>query len=95
MLPHLSLTHTHAPLTQIPLYPSTDTLLRKSTPSISTSRTITKEKVRVSKYGSLHETAFLHGDLDEQIYMQQPEGFKEPNKEEYVCLLQKSLYGLK
>jgi len=41
------------------------------------------------------KTAFLHGDLDEQIYMQQPEGFKEPGKEEYVCLLKKSLYGLK
>ena len=39
--------------------------------------------------------AFLHGDLEEEIYMQQLEGFKEPSKEDYVCLLKRSLYGLK
>ena len=27
--------------------------------------------------------------------MQQPKGFKEPGKEDYVCLLKRSLYGLK
>ena len=40
-------------------------------------------------------SAFLNGDLDEDIYMKQPEGFtskKFPNK---VCKLKKSLYGLK
>lgn len=41
------------------------------------------------------KTAFLHGDLEEVIFMQQPEGFKEPGKEDLVCRLQKSLYGLK
>ena len=41
------------------------------------------------------KTAFLHGDLEEEIYMQQLEGFKEPSKEDYVCLLKRSLYGLK
>ena len=41
------------------------------------------------------KTAFLHGDLEEEIYMQQLEGFKEPGKEDYVCLLKRSLYGLK
>ena len=35
------------------------------------------------------KTAFLHGDLDEDIYMQQPEGFKAPGREELVCRLQK------
>lgn len=41
------------------------------------------------------KTAFLHGDLDENIYMVQPEGFQIAGKENLVCKLSKSLYGLK
>ncbi len=40
-------------------------------------------------------TAFLNGDLQEEIYMEQPEGYTVPGKEEMVCRLKKSLYGLK
>ena len=41
------------------------------------------------------KTAFLHGDLQEEIYMQRPEGFEEEGKDKLVCRLKKSLYGLK
>ena len=40
-------------------------------------------------------TAFLNGDLNEEIYMQQPDGYKKTGDEELVCRLRKSLYGLK
>ena len=47
------------------------------------------------------KTAFLNGELNEEIYMEQPEGFKMPEalsskpKELYSIKLQRSLYGLK
>ena len=41
------------------------------------------------------KTTFLNGDLDEEIYMEQPEGFIVPGQEKKVCRLVKSLYGLK
>ena len=40
-------------------------------------------------------TAFLHSDLEEGIYMHQPERFIVQGKENPVCRLTKSLYGLK
>jgi Reverse transcriptase (RNA-dependent DNA polymerase) len=41
------------------------------------------------------KTAFLHGELKEEIWMEQPKGFEEPGSEEMVWLLLKGLYGLK
>ena len=41
------------------------------------------------------KTAFLNGELKEKIYMKQPPGYVVEGKENLVCLLHKSLYGLK
>ena len=41
------------------------------------------------------KTTLLNGELEEEIYTEQPEGFVVPGKEEKVCRLVKSLYGLK
>ena len=40
-------------------------------------------------------TAFLNGKLDHEVYMEQPEGFTDSQYPEYVCKLNRSLYGLK
>ena len=41
------------------------------------------------------KAAFLHGELEEKIIMSQPKGFEDQSNGDWVCLLKKSLYGLK
>eukprot|EP00253_Pinus_taeda_P024438 PITA_24438 len=41
------------------------------------------------------KTTFLHGHLEDEIYMKQPEGFVVKGKKELECKLKYSLYGLK
>jgi hypothetical protein len=39
--------------------------------------------------------AFLHSPLEEEIYIEQPEGYVDPDHPDWVCHLLKSLHGLK
>jgi hypothetical protein len=40
------------------------------------------------------KTTFLHRDLEEEIYMKHPKGFAVKGKQDLVCKLKRSLYGL-
>jgi histone deacetylase 1/2 len=55
--------------------------------------------VAVSKGWSLRQldmqNAFLHGMLEEEVYMHQPPGYKDSRYLNYVCKLDNALYGLK
>jgi hypothetical protein len=55
--------------------------------------------IALSRSWPIHQldvkNAFLHGNLDEEVYYQQPPGFVDTRCPDYVCHLHKSLYGLK
>ena len=55
--------------------------------------------ITLSNFWPIHQSdvhnAFLHGKLHETVYMHQLMGFRDPTHPDYVCLLKKSLYGLK
>ena len=78
--PHLDYTETFAPVAK---FASLRTVL-----AIAAAEDMEVHTMDVS-------SAFLNGDLDEETYMAQPEGFAAPGQEHLVCHLKKSLYRLK
>ena len=41
------------------------------------------------------KTTFLHGVIEEEVYIEQPQGFEVEDRGTHVCKLKKALYGLK
>jgi hypothetical protein len=41
------------------------------------------------------KSTFLNGELEEEVYIEQPEGFQLSENADYVCKLKKSMYSLK
>ena len=68
-------------------------------PVVKMTSIITILSLVAAKYFHLEQldvkTTFLHGDLEEEIYMQQPRGYEVKGKEKLVCRLRKSVYRLK
>ncbi|PKI36969.1 hypothetical protein CRG98_042670 [Punica granatum] len=71
--------------------------LKKTVPSMSSIRVVVVLAANLNlEIEQLDvKIVFLHGDLEEEIYMEQFEGFRVKGKEHLVCRLRKSLYGLK
>jgi hypothetical protein len=68
-------------------------------PIVIAATIITVLAISVSRGWTLRQldvkNVFLHGVLEEEVYMKQPHGFENPNVHDYVCKFDKALYGLK
>lgn len=81
--------------TQLPGFDFTDTF----SPVIKASTVRIVLSLVVSRNWVMHQldvkNAFLHGLLNETVYMEQPRGYLDPRFPDHVCKLNKALYGLK
>jgi len=50
---------------------------------------------KIKVYQMNVKIVFLNGELEEEVYIEQPEGFLLSDKEDYICRLKKALYHLK
>jgi len=50
------------------------------------------ERMYIRKYDI--KTAYLYGHLDKPVYMEQPDGYIIRKKEDYVCKVERNIYGL-
>ena len=50
---------------------------------------------RIKVYQMDVKSTFLNGELEEEVYIEKPEGFILSEHGDYVCRLKKALYGLK
>ncbi|WP_286497623.1 reverse transcriptase domain-containing protein, partial [Escherichia coli] len=66
---------------------------------MATVRAVTIAMAAAAKGWTLHQmdvkNAFLHGDLQEEVYMMQPPSYESDAHPDFVCRLRKALYGLK
>jgi hypothetical protein len=51
--------------------------------------------INIKVYQMDVKSAFINGELEEEVYIEQQDGFQLLEKENYVCRLKKELYGLK
>jgi hypothetical protein len=49
----------------------------------------------IKLYQMYVKSAFLNGEFNELVYVEQPPGFEDPKNPNHVCRLKKELYGLK
>nr|GFC38091.1 retrovirus-related Pol polyprotein from transposon TNT 1-94 [Tanacetum cinerariifolium] len=61
----------------------------------SQSKTQTTAHMNMVVYQMDVKTAFLNGNMREEVYVSQPDGFLDPNNPNHVYKLKRALYGLK
>ena len=50
---------------------------------------------RIKVYQMDVKSTFMNGELEEEVYIEQPQGFILSKHKDFVCILKKALYGLK